>query len=260
MDESDLLVEHFECYFKHPDPFHNVLTIGDQGFACANVRQALRYLGHAGHDLDDSVDQKSFDLGVAKAVRRFQEEAGNPIVDGKVGPNTRRRLIKALVAKYGPQIFQRLDSPRPTTPNVFISYAWEDGARVDKIDQWLRNNGVNVIRDVDFFIPGLTLEENIRSAVAHADHVIVVYSAQSKGREWPRLEQAVGEELEKQLQTRLLLYVRLDDTPLPVHDQTRVAINAAGRILRDVGNDILRALYRKGRPPRHIDINEDEPL
>jgi hypothetical protein len=40
-------VERFESYFRHPDPDHDVLVLGDRAVACKNAKAALIRLGVA---------------------------------------------------------------------------------------------------------------------------------------------------------------------------------------------------------------------
>lgn len=49
-----------------------------------------------------------------------------------------------------------------------MSYAWCDSSKVDKVDQWLRNYGVRVLRDREVFVAGSSLDENTQFAVAPA--------------------------------------------------------------------------------------------
>lgn len=172
-----------------------------------NVREALFYLGRV-HESWGRSGSDEFDDELFQAIREYQRDSHHPIADGKVGPNTRRRLITDLLAKHGPPVFGRLKkNESDRTPSVFLSYAWNDKDRVEKLDQLLRNRGVRVLRDVDFFIAGATIEENIRSAVARADKIVIIYSQSSKGRDYPGLEQSISQEIEKRLGERILIYV-----------------------------------------------------
>ncbi|HEX3552191.1 MAG TPA: TIR domain-containing protein [Thermoanaerobaculia bacterium] len=260
MQTTDLLVERFHRYFHHPDPFHDILTQGDHATACRNLRDALAYIDVSVHRWKTDTPEL-FDEELFETVQKFQRDYHHPIVDGKVGPNTRRRLIGELLTRHGPGIFARLrKDDADKTPSVFLSYAWDDSDKVDKVDQWLRNNGVRVLRDRDFFVAGMTIDENIRSAISRADKIVVFYSVNSKERNWPHLERTIAEEVERRLDKRILIYVRLDDSPLPAHDPTRLAVNAAGQPLRAVGEAILQALTGAGLSQRTIPIDENEPL
>jgi hypothetical protein len=196
LNGADLLVERFHRYFHHPDPFHDYLTRGDRATACDNVRDALAYIDISEHGLRPK-DPELFDEELFQLVRKFQRDYHHSIVDGKVGPNTRRRLISTVLRRHGPSVFNRLRKDDvDKIPSVFLSYAWADTDKVDKVDQWLRNHGVRVLRDLDIFVAGSTIDENIRSAVARSDRIIVFYSKSSKDRDWPRLERSIAEEVE----------------------------------------------------------------
>ena len=262
MQGDDLLVLRLGRYFRHPDPGHDVLTVGDRAIACVNLRSALEYLGLR-DQLPDTEDPQLFDGGLAQAVRHFQTVSKHAVADGKVGPNTRRRLVLELLARYNAPIFGRLQRHAPDAkPTVFLSYASEDVAKVAKLDQWLGDRSITVIRDERAFIPGHTIDENIRSALTRTDKIVAVYSKQSQKKDWPRLELALGEELERRLGERLLIYVRLDGVKLPSHDPNRLSIDAAPpKTLREIGEALLHAVYEGyDRERVRLDIDEDTPL
>jgi len=163
--------------------------------------------------------------------------------------------------RFSPGIFGRLQrDEEDRAPSVFLSYAWSDSEKVDKIDQWLRNKGVRVFRDRYSFIAGDTIDENIRSAIALADKIVIFYSTSSKPRDWPTVERSIADEVENRIGTRILVYVLLDETELLSHDTTRVAINAKGKSVREVGEALLYALTRSGMPAPEIEIDENELL
>lgn len=256
---QDLLIERFHRYFRHPDRRRDILTRGDRATACANLRDAFSYLDIAGErawmSRSDEFDDELFQL-----VQKFQQRYNHPIVDGKVGPNTRRRIINALIQRHGPRVFDRLKRDPNESPTVFFSYAWADSDRVDKVDQWLRNHGIRVLRDRDVFVAGMTVDENIRSAIADADKIIAFYSAESKGRDWPQLERTIAEDVERRLDSRILIYISLDSTPLPKYDPNRLAINTSGILLSEVGQRILLSLTGQALEPRQIDIDENATI
>ena len=51
-----------------------------------------------------------------------------------------------------------------------------------------------------------------------SDKVIAVYSENSKSRDWPTFEHQIAEQVEKQLDVSMLIYLRLDGAPLEAHD------------------------------------------
>jgi hypothetical protein len=61
-------------------------------------------------------------------------------------------------------------------------------------------------------------------------------------RRHPVLERAIAEEVEARIGVPILIYVCLDDTPLPKHDDKRIAIKAKKQPLKVVGGKILHAL------------------
>jgi TIR domain len=256
----DILVERFDRYFRHPDLSHDVLRRGDRAIACDNVRRALPLLVDvripAGGD-----DREVFDEGLEAAVEEFQRTYRHRVSDGAVGPGTRKLIVSNLLGRFDASIFRRLCRPEiAETPSVFLSYAWRDSEKVDKLDQWLRDHGVKVLRDQSTFEAGASIPENIRRAVAEADKVVGILSANSRDRDWPRFETTIAEELERRLRMPVLIYVCLDETPLLAHDRTRVAIHAEGKPLKDVGDEILHALTGSRLRRPQVPYDEDAPL
>jgi len=74
------------------DPGGRLLTLGSRG---TDVRELKRWLRAAGHHPGPAPYGSDFDEATAAAVSAFQAAAGIA-ADGKVGPLTRRALLKAL--------------------------------------------------------------------------------------------------------------------------------------------------------------------
>lgn len=251
------LVERFEPYFKHPDPDRPVLQLGDRALACKNAIAALCELGYARAVGDDPrfYDERLFD-----AVQRFQKKMGHRNLDGIIGPGTRSLLVSELLRHSGVSAFAKLDDAEAgRVPTVFLSYAWADAARVDKLDQWLRDHEIRVIRDTTSFQAGSQITANIWKSVLSSDRVIAVYSENSKSRDWPTFEHQISEQVEKQLNAPVLIYLRLDDTPLRAHDPHRIAIDGRGKALKQIGSEIQTALGNAPKPAR-VDYDEDAPI
>jgi hypothetical protein len=130
------------------------------------------------------------------------------------------------------------------------------------LDQWLRDKGIRVIRDESSFQAGTTIPDSIRRAVAEADKVVVIFSGHSRNRDWPSpsVERAIAEEVESRIGVPILIYVCLDDTPLPKHDDKRIAIKAKKQPLKIVGGKILHALTGSGLPLKRYEYDENQPL
>lgn len=256
---TDPLVDRFDRYFRHPDFGHDVLRRGDRCIACANVRRAIHNL--LDRSSGEAQDQELFDATLEEHVKTLQEHFRHRVRDGEVGPGTRRLIVSNLLDRFDASIFKRYARPEAERRgSVFMSYAREDSDRVVKLVQWLRDRNVSVVMDTDSFTPGETIQDEIRRAVAAADKVIAVLSAHSVHRDWPRVETAVAEQLERFLKERVLIYVRLDETPLPTHDAARIAIDGHRRPLSETGNQILGALGGGPRPLARHEYDEDKPL
>ncbi len=256
---SELLAERFGPYFRHPDAKHDVLSLGDRAVACSNLRRAIEYLGLPGAEADG--DPMLFDSALEQSVVDLQLKFHHRVHDGRVGPKTRKLIVSKLLSQYEPDIFLRLDRPEVYgRATAFVSYAWRDSAKVDKLVSWLRNHDVRVLMDRTSFMAGHKVSESIRKDIAQSDKVIAVFSKNSNTREWPQLERFVAEQLESQLGTPVLIYLRLDSTPLPTHDSTRLAIHAKSKPLKAVGHEILYALTGVGLDLEGAEHNENEPL
>ena len=256
---NDLLVARFERYFRHPDRKKNVLERGDQAVACANLGWAIELLGIP--LTRDDPGTNLFDENLEAAVKEFQKRYHHRVVDGRVGPETRKLLVSALLGRYSPNIFERAKRPETERrPSIFLSYASPDSPKVNKLDQGLRDKGIRVIRDESSFQAGTTIPDSIRRAVAEADKVVVIFSGHSRNRDWPSVERAIAEEVEARIGVPILIYVCLDDTPLPKHDDKRIAIKAKKEPLKIVGGKILHALTGSGLPPKRYDYDENQPL
>ncbi len=255
---NDLLLDRFEKYFCHPGLGHDVLRRGDRCIACRNVRYAIDYL--LGGSAAASDDPELFDAELERHVKALQDHFRHRVSDGAVGPGTRRLIISNLLGRFDASIFKRFATTETARfPSVFMSYARQDKVKVDKLVQWLRDHGVNVIVDTDSFIAGETIHDSIRRAVADADKVVAVLSANSRNRDWPQVETAIAEQLESTLREPILIYLRLDATPLHAHDVGRIAIECDQKPLRQIGDEILAALTHAPRMTRY-DYDENELL
>lgn len=256
---TDPLVARYQQYFRHPDDDHDILEVGDRAIACTNIRRALEMLGFEFDHVP--TDEQLYDEALRDGVKRFQFEYKHRVTDGRVGPGTRERLVSEMLHRFNPSIFARLKRPEGwNRPAVFISYASADRDRVNKIDQWLRDHGLRVIRDCQFFVAGATIQDNIARAVASADKILAVLSANSRDRDWPSLERELAERVEVRLGAPVLIYLCLDSTPLPAYDLTRLAIMTKDKTLKQVGEEIMNAVAGVPIPQWTYHYDEDEPL
>jgi TIR domain/Putative peptidoglycan binding domain len=208
-----------------------------------------------------TTDELFYDETLREAVRTFQSKYGHRVADGLVGPATRERLVAELFHRFTPSIFARLRRPEAwSRPSVLISYASADRERVNKIDQWLRDHGLRVVRDCQFFVAGTTIQANIVRALAHSDKILAVFSSSSRDRDWPRLERELAEQVEAKLGAPVLIHLCLDDAVLPAHDSTRLAILVKDKTLKQVGEEILHAVAGVPIPQWQYAYDENEPL
>jgi hypothetical protein len=124
---------------------------------------------------------------------------------------------------------------------VLISYASADRERVNKLDRWLRDHGLRVVEIVSF----LLLSHNKREHRARRGRIrqnSCSVLANSRDRDWPRLERELAEQVEPRLGAPVLVYLCLDDVALPSHDSMRFASRAPGKTLKGVGEEMLYAV------------------
>ena len=214
-------------------------------------------MGHLEATFGVSEAEDVLDEGLWSATRECQRACADTRVDGLVGPVTRGLIVSALLEREGPVVFKRLQRVDPV--RVFISYAWKDTSKVNKLDQWLRDNGIGVIRDRTDFAAGEAIDDSVREAISVCDKVFVVYSKNSKGREWPALETFITGELESALNERLLVYVKIDTTSPPERAAGRIHIDATEQPLRIVGQRLLHALNVHSNAIRY-EYDENSPL
>ena len=93
---------------------------------------------------------------------------------------------------------------------IFISYARDDGPRVEKDAALLRAGGARVFIDVQDIEAGSPWEPALESALAKCERVMVFWSRAAKGSTWVDREWRTALRLGKRVIPALL-----DDTPLP---------------------------------------------
>jgi hypothetical protein len=245
-----------ERYLRDPIVGDGVLAPPYKGQVSQNIRSALQMIGFR------IGSGTHYDEQLKAAILDFQKSYNHRNHDGLFGPGTRRLLATVLADKTGTHALSVLKDVENITPTaIFLSYAWTDSSPVDKIDQWLRDNGVRVQRDARDFKPGQQIPDAIRDAIVQADKVLLVYSANSKDRDWQRFEISVAEQKEQAGGHQgFIIYLVLDNTPLPKHDSNRIAVRSPGKSVRQIGEELLRGIVgQKGEPPR-IEFDENEPL
>jgi peptidoglycan hydrolase-like protein with peptidoglycan-binding domain len=248
---SELAVHRLRAYFEDADPGRPALELGARSPAVRHIRRALRALQSASFDphlTGQPPDDELFDADLQSAVRAFQAWQGHSSVDGVVGPGTRDRLARVAWERCGPRFLLVLQGLRKDVrPRAFLSHASADTPAVEAIEAYLAARDVAVVRYTHSFIPGHEIAEEIEGAVARADKVVVFRSAHAARSSWVLREIQLALELERALHLHLLIHVLLEAGIVDPADESRILIQAAGRPLDAVGDDLLRALHG----PRH---------
>ncbi len=243
----DRILDYYGKWFSASRTGGGLVDVGHSGPHVANIicaLQELRYRPSTG---------EVFSPLVAAEVKRFQEDTHHKNKDGRVGRGTRRLLVDQLLERSGPAYFRREFQPTfPSFFRVFLSYAWADRERVNRLDQWLRDHGLSVARDIHDFEAGKDLREEIADYLHTSDKVVVVVTPASQAREWPTFERFVAVEIEELRKEKCLIYLLLDGTNAPKYDSTRINISGAALSLREIGEAIRRSVEGpRGAPPRY---------
>jgi hypothetical protein len=140
-------------------------------------------------------------------------------------------------------------------PRVFLSYAHSDRETVAAVDQWLRDRGARVDLDERELIAGRDIRDEIIRLIERAGKVVCFYSSTSSDRYYTNLERRVSEEAERRSHEQgakrvLLLYFRIDDTPLPPESTHRLAINAWTMSFEGASEELWRHILEKPAEPR----------
>ena len=135
-----------------------------------------------------------------------------------------RESLQDKEAQYSP-VRAALDQ----VPRVFLSYSHEDRESVAAVDQWLRDHDVRVDLDERDFVAGRDIRDEVLRCIDQAGKVICFYSSASKDRYYTKLERRLAEEMEQRAiaagqEKAVLLYFRLDETPLPAESSYRLAV------------------------------------
>lgn len=146
----------------------------------------------------------------------------------------------------------------PEAPRVFISYNIRDENTALAIDQWLREHGVDSKIDQRDFCPGEDLYECMVREVHSADKVLFIYSRNSKDRHYTQLERRITQQREAELNIsgnnrKLLLFLCLDDSPLPPELSHRLAILVKDKSFPDICEEILDSIHERSRQLKNVD-------
>jgi len=248
------VTDYFSKWFSRGFISTDLLAIGEVGPHVRNIVTALLMLGYRIPETD------RLNQTVSDELRRFQLDYGHRNSDGKFGPGTRSLLVEKTLDVLGPDFFASMPQAFPSFYRVFISYAWDDTPKVNKLDQWLRDRGVLVTRDIRDFNAGQKLPDEIRKHLHGSDRACIVHTATSLSRDWPAFERIVAQEVESLRGLPCLIYLLLDDTKPPKYDPHRIYIDAATRPLKDIGADLLRSLTGQGEEPTRSYYDENAPL
>ena len=200
-------------------------------------------------------DYMPSDIAMTHGVYRISNDTtDDPILEFEKFKLYVERIIVDNSSMFSPVI-----AALETAPRVFLSYAHADRESVQAVDQWLRDKGARVDIDERNFIAGRDIRDEILQWLRSAGKIICFYSKNSSTRYYPKLERRIVEEFEASntnagVQKTLLLYLRVDDTPLPAESSYRLAINAYQMSFDEACNELWRNLLEKAAEPKRINL------
>ncbi len=250
---EDPRIAYFSKWFATAVNSPEVVSVGCEGPHVRNLVHALSELGCR----DSSPHAADY---LTRIVLKFQKKNNHSNVDGMVGPGTRRMITSDVLKKCGPEFFEELEPTFTGFYQFFISYARADSGRVDKLDQWLRDHGVGVKRDIYNFRAGHKIPGELEKCLHLSDKAVIVHSATSKTRDWPVFERFAAEEVEKLRGVSYLIYLMLDGSLPPTTDPNRIYVDGSSKPLKDVGRELIHAIGEAGTGVKPYVYDEDVPL
>ena len=109
---------------------------------------------------------------------------------------------------------------------VFISYSTKNKKFVEKLEQALRNEGFEVLRDVHS-LGGGPIQQQIEALIEEADALLLVFSNQAIGSDWVEWEVQCARANEKKKDKHIICPIALDKAwtkakwPGPLMQQVR---------------------------------------
>jgi DNA-binding NarL/FixJ family response regulator len=130
---------------------------------------------------------------------------------------------------------------------------------VQAIENYLTVKGLPTKIDNRDFFAGNELMEEILRVMQTCDVILVFYSAKSKDRPWTEFERKAAAELQTEArkagkQPPRVMYVVMDDTPLPTPAQTnQIALMAKGKTVKEVAEELYLQILQISRGTVPID-------
>lgn len=153
-------------------------------------------------------------------------------------------------------------SKRPSTVDVFISYAWANENVVTAIDYWLRSKGIKTRLDKRDFFAGSRIRDEILRIMSDCQVILIFHSQQSKDKPWVQFERELAADLEmsakvEKKQPPRIIYIVIDDTQLPsLSEKQRIAIMAKGKKFEIVCEEIYRAILQIPKQMEGVDLRK----
>lgn len=108
-------------------------------------------------------------------------------------------------------------------PKIFISHAWEDKALVRRLENELRNSGIDVWVDHSHIRGGDNLPERVSNALEWCNTLVLVWSAAARNSQWVKLEWTNALALQKKI-----IPCRLDSSKLPAILANMIYVDLSG--------------------------------
>jgi hypothetical protein len=142
--------------------------------------------------------------------------------------------------------------PEPTSPKVFISYAWKNQPLAKQLQKDLRRDGVEVFIDYEKITGGDSLPDRISAGLDWCNTLVLLWSADAAQSYY------VSQEWESAFHLkRKIIPCLLDDTPLPALLRGKLYLDFASY---ETGYAALRRALQEPRPESSADAGKSTSL
>ncbi|MDX8031088.1 TIR domain-containing protein [Lentzea sp. BCCO 10_0856] len=203
-----------------------VLGACESGFVRAAITAGAGAVVAARWKAEDEAAQQvldAFDRNLAKLPRdRALQHALIEVADrhpadwacwslhGDAGVQTTAGPLRRRFRKNGEHV------PLETRPKVFLSFAGKDRPHAEQLRAELEARSVNAYLDENGTTPGDNVIRTIDDALTTSDYFVLLWSANTRQREWADQEWTAAFNLKMARRRAFLFIVRLDEEPLPL--------------------------------------------
>jgi hypothetical protein len=144
------------------------------------------------------------------------------------------------------------NTPEPTSPKVFISYAWKNQPLAKQLQKDLRREGVEVFIDYEKITGGDSLPDRISAGLEWCNTLVLLWSVEAAQSYYVSQEWTSAFHLKKKIVPCLL-----DDTPLPALLRGKLYLDFASY---ETGYAALRRALQEPRPENSTEAHQSTSL